>query len=352
MPVVTSGEDAAPRTLPDPEDVNVLRLRGPAPGAAGRHRAPGRRRTQDQHQVLGDRYELIEMLGAGGMGTVHRAHDRVLDRQVAVKILRSSVPDAPRQRRRLAAEAVIGAALRHPGVAQVYEHGEIRTGFERTPYLVMELIEGITLAGLLEERGRLSADETLALVREVATTLEHLAQHGVVHRDLKPANIMLTPDGRVVLVDLGIALAPSNVAMTTTGTLLGTVDFLSPEQILGRSATPASDLYALGLVAHLCVSGAPAFRRETTIASAYAQVHDPLAPLPDTVPVPLRDLVSDLSAKDPSDRPTSAAAVVARVEAVAPEARLPRVSPALPSSVTAIRTPATGGRRRRLPSAA
>ncbi|MEG9225436.1 serine/threonine-protein kinase [Aeromicrobium sp. Sec7.5] len=332
--------------------MNVLSLRGPAPEAAGRHRAPGRRRSPDRSQVLADRYELIEMLGAGGMGTVHRAHDRLLDRQVAVKILRSSVPDAPRQRRRLAAEAVIGASLRHPGVAQVYEHGEVRAGFERTPYLVMELVEGVTLASLLEERGRLSVDETLALVREVATTLEHLAQQGVVHRDLKPANIMLTSDGRVVLVDLGIALAPSSAAMTTTGTLLGTVDFLSPEQILGRSATPASDLYALGLVAHLCVSGAPAFRRETTIASAYAQVHDPLAPLPGTVPAVLRQLVSALSAKDPRDRPASAAAVVAHVAAGAPAARLPRVTPAVPSPVTAIRTPATGGRRRRLASAA
>lgn len=302
--------------------------------------------------MLGDRYELVELLGAGGNGTVHRAHDRLLDRPVAVKILRSSVPDPARQRRRLAAEATIGASLRHPGIAQVYEHGEMRSGFERTPYLVMELVEGITVAALLEERGRLSPDETLALVREVAGTLDHLARHGVVHRDLKPANIMLTPDGRVVLVDLGIALAPASAAMTTTGTLLGTVDFLSPEQILGRTATPASDLYALGLVAHLCVSGAPAFRRETTIASAYAQVHDPLVPLPDSVPAMLRELVADLSAKDPRDRPTSAAAVVLRVAAHAPEARLPHVTDPMSSPVTELRTPTTGGRRRRLAPAA
>lgn len=332
--------------------MNVLRLRAPVRGSVGRHRAAGRRRAPDQRRVLGDRYELLELIGSGGMGTVHRAHDRLLDRPVAVKILRSTVADPARQRRRLAAEATIGASLRHPGIAQVYEHGEIRAGLERTPYLVMELVEGMTLAALLEQRGRLSTGETFALVRAVAGTLDHLARQGVVHRDLKPANIMLTPDGRVVLVDLGIALAPSSAAMTTTGTLLGTVDFLSPEQILGRSATPASDLYALGLVAHLCVSGLPAFRRETTIASAYAQVHDPLVPLPDSVPVPLRELVADLSAKDPRDRPASAADVVLRVAAEASEARLPLVTSQMSSSVTAIRTPVTGGRRRRLAPAA
>ncbi|MDF1706004.1 MAG: serine/threonine-protein kinase [Aeromicrobium sp.] len=310
--------------------MKVLRLLGPAPSTAGRHRAPSRRRSSGDEraagQVLSGRYELVAPLGSGGMGTVHRAHDRLLDRPVAVKILRSSVPDAPQQRRRLAAEATIGASLRHPGIAQVYEHAEFRSGLEPTPYLVMELVEGVTLASVLEERGRLGADETLALVREVATTLDHLARRGVVHRDLKPANLMLTPDERVVLVDLGIALAPSSTAMTTTGAMLGTADFISPEQILGRSATPASDLYALGLVAHLCVSGAPVFRRETTIASAYAHVHEPVTPLPDSVPQALRDLVTALCAKDPADRPASAGSVASLVERVAPTARLPRTA--------------------------
>lgn len=302
--------------------------------------------------MVNDRYEILERIGAGGMGTVHRAQDHLLDRPVAIKILRASVPDPTRQRRRLAAEATIGASLRHPGIAQVYEHGEIRSRFERTPYLVMELIDGVTLASLLEERGRLDAGETFALVREVASTLAHLARHGVVHRDLKPANIMVTPEGRVVLIDLGIARAESSEAITTTGTMLGTADFLSPEQILGRSATPASDLYALGLVAHLCASGSPAFRRATTIASAYAQVHDPLPLLPGTVPAPLRDLVSNLSAKDPAKRPVSAEAVVSLIDRVAPAARLPHVGPPVVRQLA----PATGrsaaGRRRRLASAA
>ena len=302
--------------------------------------------------MVNDRYEILGLIGAGGMGTVHRAHDHLLDRPVAVKILRASVPDAPRQRRRLAAEATIGASLRHSGIAQVYEHGEIRSRFERTPYLVMELIEGVTLAELLDERGRLDAGETLALVREVASTLAHLARRGVVHRDLKPANIMVTPAGRVVLVDLGIARAASSEAITTTGTMLGTADFLSPEQILGRSATPASDLYALGLVAHLCVSGAPAFRRATTIASAYAQVHDPLPPLTDTVPPALRDLVTHLSAKDPTQRPASAEAVVSLIESIDPAAPLPRVGPTVVRSLPPVAAPGSGGRRRRLASAA
>ena len=134
--------------------------------------------------------------------------------------------------------------------------------------------------------------------------------------------------------------------------MLGTADFLSPEQILGRSATPASDLYALGLVAHLCVSGAPAFRRATTIASAYAQVHDPLPPLTDTVPPALRDLVTHLSAKDPTQRPASAEAVVSLIESIDPAAPLPRVGPTVVRSLPPVAAPGSGGRRRRLASAA
>lgn len=277
----------------------------------------------DDARTVNGRYRLLEVLGSGGMGTVHRALDLRLGRPVAVKLLRTGVHDGAEHRRRLKAEATIAASLRHPSIAQVYDHDEDRDVPERTPYVVMELIEGITLAQLLRDRGTLPWEETVAVLREVASALAHLAAHGVVHRDLKPANIMLTTDARVVLVDFGIARAQESTALTTTGALLGTVEFLSPEQIGGASATASSDLYALGLVAHGCLTGTSAFRRSSAIATAWAQVNDDLPELPDLVPPVVRGLVTALAAKAPGDRPADADTVVRAIDGLGLALELP-----------------------------
>ncbi len=276
-------------------------------------------------RTLNGRYRLLEVLGTGGMGTVHRAVDLRLRREVAVKLLRTSVHDAADHRRRLEAEATILASLRHPSIAEVYDHDEDQDSPDRTPFVVMELIEGATLAGLLRERGALPWEETLAVVREVAAALAHLQTHGIVHRDLKPANIMLTQDSRVVLVDFGLARTDTSTAMTTTGALLGTVEYLSPEQIGGRSATPSSDLYALGLVAHCCLTGTSPFRRSSPIATAWAQVNDELPALPSSVPPVVGGLVTALAAKASTDRPADAAAVVRTIDGLGLALALPEV---------------------------
>lgn len=276
-------------------------------------------------RTLNGRYRLLEVLGTGGMGTVHRAVDLRLRREVAVKLLRTSVHDAADHRRRLEAEATILASLRHPSIAEVYDHDEDQDSPDRTPFVVMELIEGATLAGLLRERGALPWEETLAVVREVAAALAHLQTHGIVHRDLKPANIMLTQDSRVVLVDFGLARTDTSTAMTTTGALLGTVEYLSPEQIGGRSATPSSDLYALGLVAHCCLTGTSPFRRSSPIATAWAQVNDELPALPSSVPPVVGGLVTALAAKASTDRPADAAAVVRTIDGLGLALELPEV---------------------------
>ncbi|MEG9225441.1 serine/threonine-protein kinase [Aeromicrobium sp. Sec7.5] len=277
-------------------------------------------------RVLNGRYRLLEVLGSGGMGTVHRAFDLRLGRPVAVKLLRTDVQDGAEHRRRLEAEATIAASLRHPSIAQVYDHDEDRDAPDRTPFVVMELVEGVTLARLLRDRGALPWEETLAIVREVASALDHLETHGVVHRDLKPANIMLTTDARAVLVDFGIARGGTSTALTNTGSLLGTVEYLSPEQIGGASATTSSDLYALGVVAHGCLTGTSPFRRDSHIATAWAQVNDHLPELPDSVPPAVRELVTGLAAKSAADRPADAAAVVSAIDGLGPSLELPQVT--------------------------
>lgn len=276
-------------------------------------------------RTLNGRYRLLEVLGTGGMGTVHRAVDLRLRREVAVKLLRTSVHDAADHRRRLEAEATILASLRHPSIAEVYDHDEDRDSPDRTPFVVMELIEGVTLAGLLRERGVLRWEEALAVVREIAVALAHLQTHGIVHRDLKPANIMLTEDSRVVLVDFGIARTATSTALTTTGALLGTVEYLSPEQIGGGSATPSTDLYALGLVAHCCLTGTSPFRRSSPIATAWAQVNDDLPALPSSVPPVVAGLVTALAAKASADRPADASAVVRTIDGLGLALALPEI---------------------------
>lgn len=312
-------------------------------------------------RLLNGRYELGQVLGSGGMGTVHRALDRRLGRQVAVKLLRTSAHDGPHHRRRLEAEATIAASLRHPSIAQVYDHDEDRDSPDRTPFVVMELVEGVTLGRVLRERGALTWEETLALVRHVASALAHLQAHGVVHRDLKPANIMLTTDSRVVLVDFGIARAESSTAMTTTGALLGTVEYLSPEQIGGASATASSDLYALGLVAHGCLTGVSPFRRSSHIATAWAQVNDDLPDLPSSVPPVVRGIVTSLAAKASAHRPADAETVVRTIDGLGLTLELPAVGaedvpaaqgPAIERAASATVTAALGRRRPRWATAA
>jgi len=329
-----------PRLLADVIPLRVPR-RGPHPAAGA--------------TLLNERYELVGVLGSGGMGTVHRAVDHRLGRTVAIKVLSAGGEGTDGYRRRLQAEAAILASLRHESVARVFDYDEDRGSRRRTPFLVMELVEGITLSRLLADRGPMSVEQTFALVRDVASTLTYLNDCGIVHRDLKPSNLMLTVDGRVVLVDFGIAHAPSSDTLTTTGALLGTVDYVSPEQVGGQAATHASDLYALGLIAHHCLTGSSPFRRDNPIASAYAQIHEPLPDLPDEVPADGRALVQALASKSPVERPPTAASVVERATPLAGdlppiEAIAPTVddAPSTETAATAVGTALVG--RRRVPA--
>ena len=255
--------------------------------------------------ILGDRYTLTERIATGGMGEVWGATDTVLGRTVAVKLLHPALSQESDFVERFRAEARHTAALLHPNIAAVFDYGED----DGTAYLVMELVVGQPLSQIIAERAPLSAQETTAILIQAATALDAAHEAGVVHRDVKPANILVTPDGTAKLTDFGISRAIDSVPLTQTGQVLGTAQYLSPEQALGQSATASSDIYALGVVGHEMLTGERPFDTGSVVSTALAHVNQPPPPLPDTVPVGVRDVIMAALAKDPADRPASAAAM-------------------------------------------
>ena len=255
--------------------------------------------------ILSGRYTLTERIAGGGMGEVWAATDTVLGRTVAVKLLHPGLSQESDFVERFRAEARHAAALHHPNIATVFDYGEDAG----TAYLVMELVAGQPLSQIISERAPLSAQETASILIQAATALEAAHQGGVVHRDVKPANILITPDGTAKLTDFGISRLVGSAPLTQTGQVLGTAQYLSPEQALGQSATASSDIYSLGVVGHEMLTGTRPFDAGSVVATALAHVNQPAPPLPDTVPIGVRDVISAALAKDPADRPASAAAV-------------------------------------------
>jgi eukaryotic-like serine/threonine-protein kinase len=259
--------------------------------------------------VLGGRYRLERRIASGGMADVWAGTDDVLQRPVAVKVMR---PDTDHERLfalRFHDEAVHSAALLHTNIATVFDYGKD----DGLAFLVMELVEGEPLSAILRKRGPLSPHEVRSIIGQAALALGVAHEARVVHRDVKPANIMVREDGLVKLTDFGIARALDASGHTQHGEMLGTPNYISPEQALGHAATGASDLYALGVVAHEMLSGQRPFDRGTPIATALSHVNEPSPPLPDDVPEDLRDLILECLEKDPERRPANAAAVAIRL---------------------------------------
>jgi serine/threonine-protein kinase len=256
-------------------------------------------------QRLGARYTLVSPIASGGMGEVWAATDDVLGRDVAVKLIRASSDDGYRDRFR--DEARHSAALHHPNIAAVFDYGDNH----ELPYLVMELVPGQPLSALIETTGRdgLEPDVVRSIAGQAALALAAAHESGVVHRDVKPANIIVTPDGQAKLTDFGIARPANGKGHTLTGEVLGTPEYLSPEQALGETATEASDLYALGVIAHEMLTGSKPFDAGTPVATAVAQVSEEPPPLPPTVPDDLRSVVEACLSKAPDERPADARAL-------------------------------------------
>ena len=254
--------------------------------------------------LLTDRYRLEELIAEGGMGQVWRAMDETLQRPVAVKVLRPGADGEQSFVERFRVEAVNSAALQHPNIVTVHDFGE----GEHSAYLVMEFLEGKPLSAVIGERGPLPADEVTEILHQAALALQAAHDAGVVHRDVKPANIVVDADGYARLTDFGISKAMAGSALTQTGEMLGTAHYLSPEQVQGRPATPASDIYALAVVGFEMITGSRPFAGESMVMTALAHVGQPAPHLPESVPEPLRTTVLAGLAKLPEQRPADAAA--------------------------------------------
>jgi eukaryotic-like serine/threonine-protein kinase len=252
-------------------------------------------------EVIADRYELGHELGAGGMARVVAAHDRVLDREVAVKLL--TVPPDPAARERFLREARAAARLRHPHVVAVHDTGE----HAGQPYLVMELVDGETVGARLARQGPFALEEAVALTLGVLEALAHAHGEGLIHRDVKPDNVLLPRDGGLKLADFGIAKAMDEATsgLTATGAVMGTAAYLAPELVEGGAASPASDVYSVGCLLYALLSGGPPFTGDSALAIAYAQRHTPVPPLRERradVPADLAAIVDRALEKDPSRR--------------------------------------------------
>jgi serine/threonine-protein kinase len=258
--------------------------------------------------IVAGRYRLDGLIAAGAVGEVWRAVDLVLGRPVAVKLLRPEYAQHPETLARFAAEARHTASLTHPGIAQVYDYGE--AGAAESPYLVMELVDGPSLAGVLAA-GPLDPATTMDVLAQAAAGLQAAHAAGLVHRDIKPANLLVGPGDQVKITDFGIAYAAGSAPITQTGMLMGTPAYLAPERAEGGPATPASDLYSLGVVGYQCLTGAPPFRG-TPVEVATAHRLQALPALPPSVPAGVAALVAELTAKDPAARPASAGEVARR----------------------------------------
>ncbi|MFC4564088.1 serine/threonine-protein kinase [Nocardiopsis mangrovi] len=261
-------------------------------------------------EVLSGRYELQEQVGSGGMGTVWRATDALLNRPVAVKLLHPAQMAEHTSRERFRTEGRITAGLSHPGIAQVYDYGEQ----DDRAYIVMELVTGEALSSILRRKDGLELGVTLEVVGQAAAALAAAHARGVVHRDIKPGNLLVTEDGTVKLTDFGIARGNESVTLTQTGMVMGTAQYISPEQASGRPATFASDIYALGVVAYECLAGRPPFTADTPLALALAHTREPPPPLPGAIPSHIAEFVEGLLEKSPGDRPGSAGEVARTVQ--------------------------------------
>jgi serine/threonine-protein kinase len=263
-------------------------------------------------RLLSNRYELGETLGYGGMSEVHHGHDVRLGREVAIKILRADLARDPQFLERFRREAQNAAALNHPAIVAVYDTGEANAEFGPLPYIVMEYVEGRTLRDIVKTEGPMSQKRAMEVMADVCAALDFSHRHGIVHRDVKPANVMITKNGAVKVMDFGIARAmhDGQSSMTQTAAVIGTAQYLSPEQARGESVDARSDVYAAGCVLYELITGEPPFTGDSPVAVAYQHVREDPSPPSSVNPAVAPELdavVLKALAKGPANRYQSAA---------------------------------------------
>ena len=225
--------------------------------------------------VLGERYEIVKMLGQGGMGAVYHAHDRELEREVALKVIRSDMAANPEILRRFKQELILARQITHKNVIRIFDLGQA----DGIKFITMEYIEGEDLQGLMRRKKKLEPAEAATIMAQVCRALEAAHNEGVVHRDLKPQNIMLDKTGRVYVMDFGIARSLVTPGMTQTGALIGTPDYMSPEQAKGQTLDVRSDLFTVGIIFYEILSGQSPFEADTTMGKLWKRTSEPARPL-------------------------------------------------------------------------
>ena len=250
---------------------------------------------------INDRYEIIKLIGEGGMANVYLAYDTILERNVAVKVLRGDLADDEKFVRRFQREALSASSLSHPNIVEMYDVGEDNGNF----YIVMEYIDGQTLKQLIKKRGHLTVPEAIDIMLQLTDGLAHAHDSYIIHRDIKPQNIMILEDGMVKITDFGIAMAINASDLTQTNSVMGSVHYLPPEQAAGKGSTIKSDIYSLGILFYEMLAGTMPFRGETAVEIALKHIKDPMPSIRkinSKVPQSVENIIFKATAKNPKNR--------------------------------------------------
>ena len=252
-------------------------------------------------QKINDRYEIIKTIGEGGMANVYLAHDTILDRKVAIKVLRGDLSNDEKFIRRFKREALSVSNLSHPNIVEVYDVGEEDGNY----YIVMEYIEGKTLKQLLQKRGALTLTEVIDIMSQLTDGLAHAHEAYIIHRDIKPQNIMIEDNGRIKITDFGIAMALNSTQLTQTNSVMGSVHYLPPEQANGKGSTVKSDIYSLGILMYELLTGSVPFKGDTAVEIALKHMKEKVPSVRKqnpTIPQSVENIILKATAKNPKNR--------------------------------------------------
>jgi eukaryotic-like serine/threonine-protein kinase len=298
--------------------------------------------------LVGARYQILGILGQGGMGAVYQARDQELDRVIALKVIRPELASNPSILQRFKQELILSRHVTHKNVVRIFDLGEA----DGTKFITMEFVEGEDLRSVLRHHGKFSARKAVAVVQQICRALEAAHAEGVIHRDLKPQNIMRDPQGRIVVMDFGLARSLEFDGMTQTGALVGTLEYMSPEQALGAALDQRSDLFAAGLIFYELLTGKAPYKADTAIASLMKRTHERAIPASDvdaSVPVSLSAIVSRCLERDPKDRYENATDLLRELDAwsadpalalvPASHASVPSPPPAAPAAASSVSGP-------------